>query len=254
MIGSALGGISSNIMSIATANRRAKQVKQQYETQARLAEYNRQIAENQAIEARYQQQDALRQADLATQSAKIKKGQVRDANQALREKQLALMAKSGVTSAGTPILVEEDQLAEMKLKENDVLYEGALISRDKKLQARQRGMQANYFDSQARMAQYQADVSRSIGKYRTDMIQFQKKLTIAKMFYDGANVTSLGEVDDPQQFQHFDTGTLGSIGKMGGGGSSMAMSSGSNAGSSLGANAGSSGGGSAIAGASNIFQ
>ena len=137
MASSALGGFTSNIMSIATADQRAKQARDQYETQARLSEYNRQVMENQAIAER----QSAKQAELA---AKTQKGQRHDANAILREKQLALMAKSGVSMAGTPILVAEDQLAEMKLKENDILYQGYL-------QSREHQNRASFFDAKADM-------------------------------------------------------------------------------------------------------
>ena len=202
MISSALGGVSSNFMSIATADSRAKRVKKQYETQARLAEYNRQLAENNAISAR---QDAKAAVD----ASRASRDQAYSADKTALEHQKAFLAKSGVTQAGTPLLVQQDQLAETRLKENDIIYKG-------KLMERQDLNRATNFQSQADMAQYQANVARATGKYKSKMIKFQKKLTIAKMFYDGANVTSFGQVDNPSQFKQFDMSTLSSIGANGG--------------------------------------
>ena len=262
MISSALGGFTSNIMSIATADRRAKQVKQQYETQARLAEYNRQLAQNQAEEMRQMQQHQIamadyeralaRNADIEAKNADIEAENQRKKTHrkaiesfgyttALQEKKLAIMAKSGVTSAGTPILVQQEAVSDAITKQNDILWKGQedlYNIAQKKYQINMKGQQyrmqghnydlsawnygnkATVYDSQARIAQYQADVSRSIGKYRSKMIKFQKNLTIAKMFYDPSNVSSFGEVDNQSQFQHFNTGTLSSIGSFGGGGKS----------------------------------
>ena len=242
MFSSALGGFTSNIMSIATAGQRAKQVKQQYETQARLAEYNRQLAENQATEMRQMQEHQMAMAEAESKRAGYeaeREGQkahnaaleAHDTSTALQEKKLAIMAKSGVTSAGTPILVAEDAVADAITKQNDLIWRGNEAGRDIQYRGNVKGHQyelsawnygnrATMFDSQAQMAQYQADVARSVGKYRSKMIKFQQKLSIAKMFYDPSNVTSFGEVDNPQQFQHFNMGTLSSIGSMNTGGQS----------------------------------
>lgn len=223
MISSALGGISSNFTSIATADRRAKQVKSQYETQARLAEYNRQIAENQRTQMEQMQKHQLQMADLEAKQAENKAHQKilesADNSTALQERNLAIMAKSGVTSAGTPILVAEDAVADALQKQNDIKYKTDMgigkMRHNYELSAWNYGNKATMFDSRAKMAQYQANVARSVGKYRSKMIKFQKKLTIAKMFYDGANVTSFGEVDNPQQYQHFNTSTLSSLSSWG---------------------------------------
>jgi len=187
-IGSMAGGTSSNFMSIASAGRRSKQVKEQYETQRKLALYNKALAENQAIEAR-------NQAKLIEQSAHVTKNQAHRKNVAMRMSQYVSQSMSGVDAdSGTPLLVQQDQLAETALQERGITYQGYLQSREKEIQAQ-------HYDSQAQMAQYQADVADATSKYKRDMIGFQKKLTIAKMFYDGANLTSFGEVDDPNQFQ-----------------------------------------------------
>lgn len=220
LISSALGGFTSNIMSIATADRRAHQVKQQYETQARLAEYNRQIAENQAVAARQMQEHQLEMADIEGKKAHNAALEAHDTSTALQERKLAIMAKSGVTSAGTPILVQQEAVADAITKQNDIIWRGGQRGHQYKISAWNYANRATMFDSQAQMAQYQADVARSIGKYRSKMIKFQKNLTIAKMFYDPSNVTTFGEVDNPQQFQHFNMGTLSSIGSFGGGGRS----------------------------------
>ena len=220
MASSALGGLTSNIMSIATAGQRAKQVKQQYETQARLAEYNRQIAENQATAMRQMQEHQLAMADIESKKAHNAALEAHDTSTAMQEKKLAIMAKSGVTSAGTPILVQQEAVADAITKQNDLLWEGGQRGHNYKISAWNYANKATMFDSQARMAQYQADVARSVGKYRSKMIKFQQKLSIAKMFYDPSNVTSFGEVDNPQQFQHFNMGTLSSIGSMNVGGQS----------------------------------
>ena len=190
-----VGATSSNFTSIGSANMRTKQVKKQYETQEKLALYNKAIAENKAIEAR-------QQAKLIEVNTRTTKDQLHRKHAKHFDSQFVKMSISGISAeTGTPLLVQQDQLAEMKLKENGVTYGGYLQSREKEIQATQ-------FDAQADMAQYQADVAHNTGKYKAEMIQFQKKLTMAKMFYDPGNATSFGEVDNPSQFQHLNQGTV----------------------------------------------
>lgn len=202
MMGSAMGGMSSNFMSIATANRRASDERDKYKNQAALARYNRDVAENQRIAE-------LQNAKAAEAQAGRKKSQLHSSNQMLREKQLAIMAKSGVTMAGTPLLLAQDQITEMTLAENDIIYGGDI-------QAREHRVKASYFESVANMAEYHAKVAETMGKFRSETIMAQKKMTIGKMFWDGANVTSFAQIDDPKQFKQFDTSTLSNMGSGGG--------------------------------------
>lgn len=114
--------------SIFAARQQAQQARQQGKAQEAMAKYNAAIANNQAIA----EQQSAEAAQLAAKESGKRQYQE---SKRLKAHQVAAMAKSGVTITGTPILVQEDQLAEMKLQELDILHSGSLRSRQHQLAA-----------------------------------------------------------------------------------------------------------------------
>jgi hypothetical protein len=206
-----LSATTSNFTSIFSADKRAKQAKDMAEAQRDLALYNKQVIEGRAQQVMLEAKNTKEYAEL---TAHIQKQQVNRRNDATRASQYVAQSKSGISAdTGTPILVQQDQLGEMKLMENNITYQGYL----KGFEAMQQAKATAYaLGNQAANAQYQADVAMAKGKYKQDAINYQKNLTIGKMFYDGANVTNFGEFDDPGQFQHSDVGDVLSLIGIGG--------------------------------------
>lgn len=135
-----MGAVAGSIVSIAVstavsistslyaAYQQKKQARAMGKSQQAMANYNAQVAVNQEIAAN---QSAKAEMDAAAERANRQKAE----NKRLRERQRALTGASGTMGSGTNILLEEDQLAEMKLQELDILHQGELQARQYKLQA-----------------------------------------------------------------------------------------------------------------------
>lgn len=124
---SALGTISS-----------AKSQKQEADMTAGLHEYNAKVAE----------QDA----DMAIAQSRFNAGQIASENARIRSRQRAAYGASGVTSEGSPILVEADAAAQDEIDQLAARYEGDVA--------------ASRARSQAGNDRYQAQIARVVGANR----------------------------------------------------------------------------------------
>jgi hypothetical protein len=183
---------ASNFMSIGSASKRKRQVREQYDAQANIALQNSRIARNTATNLRIAGR-AVEKAGRIAKNQQFRKDQRNTA-----EVELGAV-NSGVQLEGTPLMAIETMIQENTLRQRQMTY-------DSYLQKRQYMEQARQYDYQEKLDKYQARQSWAMGKYKREMIDFQKKLTIAKMFYDPANTTHFGEIDNPSQFSHTDLG------------------------------------------------
>lgn len=155
IIGTVLGIVGTAVsvsMSIYSANQAAQQARAQGKAQENMAKYNAQVAENQATAAN---QNANAEMQAATEMTRRE----RDKNKRLRDTQLAQQAKTGGTMSGTALLIDQDQLAEMKLQELDIMHQGELRAREHRLQ----GISAS---SQATGDRFGGLIARKAGNFR----------------------------------------------------------------------------------------
>ena len=197
MASSAVSSTASNFMSIGSAPKRKRQVNQKYEAQANVALQNARIMKNKATEMRLLGRSAEK-------SARVQKNNLYQQQSREQASSFVSAANSGVQVEGTPLLALETQIQANALQRRQITYQGYLTKKQYKDTA------VNY-DYQMKLNFYQARKARAVEKYKKEVIDYQKKLTIAKMFYDPGNATSFGEVDNPSQFEHFDSSSIGNI-------------------------------------------
>lgn len=135
-VGATIAGTAVSIStSLYSANQQAKQARAQGKAQQQMANYNARVAENTQIAAN-------QNAEAEMNAAREKTKRQRADNQRLRDKQLTIQATSGGTYSGSALLIDQDQLAEMKLGELDIMHEGKMKAREHKLQGMSAGAEA----------------------------------------------------------------------------------------------------------------
>ena len=163
------GAAVSISMGVASSRQQAKQARAQGKARQAMANYNAQVAEN--------KQTAANQAAKAEmQATREKTRRQKSENQRLRDQQLTIQAKSGGDFSGSALLVDADQLAEMKLQELDIMHQGELRAREHKIT----GMQAG---AEATGSLFQGEMSRSLANQ-------QAKGYIRQGWYNAASETA----------------------------------------------------------------
>lgn len=150
------GAAVSISLSLVAARNQAKQARAQGKAQQAMANYNAEVAEN-------RQTAANQNAEAETKIAAEQTRRQRDENRRLRDKQLTIQAKSGGEFSGSALLIDQDQLAEMKLQELDTLHQGEMKAREHKLQ----GMSAG---AEATGSRFQGNLAREGGNRRAKSI------------------------------------------------------------------------------------
>jgi len=146
------GTATSVSTSVYSGYQQQQQARAQGKAQEAMASYNSQVASNAETAAN---QGAKAEINAAEERTDRQKAQ----NKRLMSRQQALMGVSGTMGSGTNILLEEDQLAEMKLQELDIMHQG-------ELSARQHRLQAMGHASEAMGSQFQGQQARSGAKSR----------------------------------------------------------------------------------------
>ena len=141
-----VGGMAKGGLDIWSGFQGQREERQQGEAQSAMARYNQEVAEGQAA-------SSLQMAESERLLAKERKKRLHGQNVRTFEKQRALMSKSGVLPEGTPLLVQQEQLAEMTLSELDVLHEGEMRAYPHEVAAAAARSRGDYYDWQGQVAE-----------------------------------------------------------------------------------------------------